>query len=195
LAERKRSALGWAAIAVEEHGRELAQSFVDAAKRGDWRAAEALMNRIYGKPDETVGQVEVNPATAVLRSMSLEEKLELLQSLAARRTDRAARRRSGFADRIDPTPPLRSEFEVRSPRLRVVGPLRRRPGGWFVAAFRDDRGRRGIGRSNVLAKVAPRPDWPHASGARRIPREATRPGRAENVFLTEDRVTGAGPRC
>jgi hypothetical protein len=64
-----------------EHGRELAQSFVDAARRGDWRAAEALMNRIYGKPEETVRQVEVNPATAVLKSMSLQEKLELLHSL------------------------------------------------------------------------------------------------------------------
>jgi hypothetical protein len=80
-AESRRSALEWAAIAVEEHGRELAQSFVDAAKRGDWRAAEALMNRIYGKPEETVRQVEVNPATAVLKSMSLEEKLELLHNL------------------------------------------------------------------------------------------------------------------
>jgi hypothetical protein len=69
------------AVAAEEHGRELAQSFVDAAKRGDWRAAEALMNRIYGKPEETVRQVEVNPATPVLKSMSLEEKLELLNSL------------------------------------------------------------------------------------------------------------------
>jgi hypothetical protein len=58
---RKRSALDWAAIAVEEHGRELAQSFVDAAKRGDWRAAEALMNRIYGKPEETVRQVGRTP--------------------------------------------------------------------------------------------------------------------------------------
>jgi hypothetical protein len=87
---RKRSALEWAAIAVEEHGREVAQSFVDAAKRGDWRAAEALMNRIYGKPEETVRQVEVNPATAVLKSMSLEEKLQLLHSL--RRGDPSALR-------------------------------------------------------------------------------------------------------
>jgi hypothetical protein len=63
---------------VEEHGRELGQSFVDAAKRGDWRAAEALMNRIYGKPEETVNRVDANPASAVLKSMSLDEKLELL---------------------------------------------------------------------------------------------------------------------
>jgi hypothetical protein len=39
------------------------------------------MNRIYGKPEETVRQVDVNPAIAVLKSMSLEEKLELLHSL------------------------------------------------------------------------------------------------------------------
>jgi hypothetical protein len=39
------------------------------------------MNRIYGKPEETVRQVEVNPATPVLKSMSLEEKLELLRRL------------------------------------------------------------------------------------------------------------------
>jgi hypothetical protein len=39
------------------------------------------MNRIYGRPEETVRQVEVNPAVAVLKSMSLEEKLELLRRL------------------------------------------------------------------------------------------------------------------
>jgi hypothetical protein len=79
---RKRSALDWAAIAVEEHGRELAQSFVDAAKRGDWRAAEAVMNRIYGKPEQAlVAQVAPAPALELVRSLSLEEKLELLRRL------------------------------------------------------------------------------------------------------------------
>jgi hypothetical protein len=39
------------------------------------------MNRIYGKPEETVRQVETNPASPVLKSMSLDEKLELLQRL------------------------------------------------------------------------------------------------------------------
>jgi hypothetical protein len=37
---------GWAARIVEENGRELAESFLSAARNGDWRAAEALMNRI-----------------------------------------------------------------------------------------------------------------------------------------------------
>jgi len=75
------SALDWAARIVEENGRDLAESFLKAAREGDWRAADALMNRIYGEPEETVRQVEVNPATAVLKSMSLEEKLELLARL------------------------------------------------------------------------------------------------------------------
>jgi hypothetical protein len=39
------------------------------------------MSRIYGKPEETVRQVEVNPATAVLKGMSLDEELELLRQL------------------------------------------------------------------------------------------------------------------
>ena len=69
---------------MEEHGRELAQSFVDAAKRGDWRAAEALMNRIYGKPEQAVvAHVAASPAVELIRSMSLDEKLELLGRLRA----------------------------------------------------------------------------------------------------------------
>jgi hypothetical protein len=77
---RRRTALEWAAIAVEEHGRELAQSFVDAAKRGDWRAADALMNRIYGKLEAAlVAHVPPSPMIDVIRAMSLEEKLELLR--------------------------------------------------------------------------------------------------------------------
>lgn len=80
-AARRLDALDWAAKAVQEQGYAIAQAFVEAAKRGDWRASEALMNRIYGKPEETVRQVDANPATAVLKSMSLDEKLELLARL------------------------------------------------------------------------------------------------------------------
>jgi hypothetical protein len=69
------------AVAVEEHGREIVEVYLQAMRKGDWRAAEALMSRIYGKPEETVRQVETNPALPVLKSMSLEEKLELLQRL------------------------------------------------------------------------------------------------------------------
>jgi hypothetical protein len=41
------------------------------------------MSRIYGKPEETVRQVETNPALPVLKSMTLDEKLELLQRIRA----------------------------------------------------------------------------------------------------------------
>jgi hypothetical protein len=79
------TALDWAAKIVEEQGRELAESFLSAARNGDWRAAEALMNRIYGKPEQAiVARVPPNPAHDVIRSMSLDEKLELLHSLQRR---------------------------------------------------------------------------------------------------------------
>ena len=71
------------ALAAEEHGREIVEVYLQAMRGGDWRAAEALMNRIYGKPEETVRQVETNPALPVLKSMSLDEKLELLRRLQA----------------------------------------------------------------------------------------------------------------
>jgi hypothetical protein len=40
------------------------------------------MNRIYGKPEQAiVAAVAPNPAVDVIRSMSLDEKLELLERL------------------------------------------------------------------------------------------------------------------
>ena len=72
----------WMAIAVEEQGREIVEVYLAAARKGDWRAAEALMNRIYGKPEAAVvAHVPPNPALPVLKSMSLDEKLELLRQL------------------------------------------------------------------------------------------------------------------
>jgi hypothetical protein len=67
---------------VEERGQELAESFLNAARNGDWRAADALMNRIWGKPEAAVvAHLPPNLAVDVLKSMSLDEKLELLGSL------------------------------------------------------------------------------------------------------------------
>jgi hypothetical protein len=79
---RKRSALDWMAVAAEEHGREIVEVYLQAMRGGDWRAAEALMSRIYGKPTETVvTTTPASPERAVLASMTLEEKLGLLHSL------------------------------------------------------------------------------------------------------------------
>jgi hypothetical protein len=69
------------AIAAEEHGREIFEVYLQAMRKGDWRAAEALMSRIYGKPEQTVRQAETNPALPVLKAISLDEKLELLRRL------------------------------------------------------------------------------------------------------------------
>jgi hypothetical protein len=70
------------AVAVEENGREIVEVYLAAARKGDWRAAEALMNRIYGKPEQAlVTQVPPSPALELVRSLSLEEKLQLLHSL------------------------------------------------------------------------------------------------------------------
>jgi hypothetical protein len=71
------SALDWAAKIVEENGRDLAESFLAAARKGDWRAGDALMNRIYGEPEQAlVARVPPNPAVEMIRSLSLEEKLD-----------------------------------------------------------------------------------------------------------------------
>jgi hypothetical protein len=48
---RKRTALDWMAVAAEEHGREILEVYLQAMRGGDLRAAEALMSRIYGKPE------------------------------------------------------------------------------------------------------------------------------------------------
>jgi hypothetical protein len=96
------SALDWAAKIVEEQGRELAESFLSAARNGDWRAAEALMNRIYGKPEQAVvAHVPPNPAVEVIRSLSLEEKLELLRRLQGGDPDKAM----AVLPVVEPVPP------------------------------------------------------------------------------------------
>jgi hypothetical protein len=69
-------------IAAEEHGREILEIYLRAMRDGDWRAVEALISRIYGKPKETVvNHVPTSPAHAAIASMTLEEKLQLLHSL------------------------------------------------------------------------------------------------------------------
>jgi hypothetical protein len=40
------SALDWMAVAVEEHGREIVEVYLQAMRKGDWRAAEARSARV-----------------------------------------------------------------------------------------------------------------------------------------------------
>jgi hypothetical protein len=90
---RKRSALDWMVVAVEEHGREIVEVYLQAMRKGDWRAAEALMSRIYGKPTENVvTHTPASPEKALIASMTLEEKLELLHRLRRGELDDATTR-------------------------------------------------------------------------------------------------------
>ena len=67
---RKMGALGYAALKVEQESEMLIGSFLEAARRGDWRAAEALMLRVFGRPQE---RLEVAMPTSVeqVEQMSL----------------------------------------------------------------------------------------------------------------------------
>jgi hypothetical protein len=49
------------AVAAEEHVREIPEVYLQAMRARDWRAAEGLMSRIYGKPTKSV--VTHTPAT------------------------------------------------------------------------------------------------------------------------------------
>jgi hypothetical protein len=37
---------------LEEHAEEIVQCFLTSAREGDWRAADALITRVYGRPQE-----------------------------------------------------------------------------------------------------------------------------------------------
>jgi hypothetical protein len=68
------TALDRAAAAVQERGEELVEAF-----RGDWRAlGSAHEPDLRQARSDVVAPVPPNPTTAVLKSMSLDEKVELL---------------------------------------------------------------------------------------------------------------------
>jgi hypothetical protein len=55
---------------VEEGSRQVDDALLTAAKRGDWRAADALMDRIYDKPEQPpVARVPPDPAVEMIRSL------------------------------------------------------------------------------------------------------------------------------
>jgi hypothetical protein len=80
---------------VEEHGQEIADCFLRPIRACDWKAAEAVVNRIYGRPDDAL--VVKAPAIAPAAQGSsarfpLEEKIKLLRRL------RVGSWRAGAAD-------------------------------------------------------------------------------------------------
>jgi hypothetical protein len=55
---------------VQEQAELIIGVFIEAIKKGDWRAAEALLQRVYGKPAETV-EVSQPQSVEEVEQMSL----------------------------------------------------------------------------------------------------------------------------
>jgi hypothetical protein len=73
---RKMGALAALERVVQERGEEIAACFMRGVESGDWRAAAAMLERIYGKARE---RVEVTQPTSVeqVEQMSLAEIRQL----------------------------------------------------------------------------------------------------------------------
>lgn len=76
-AERKLSLLDRLARQLERDAAEIAAEFRAAGKSGDWRATEALITRVHGKPVERV-QVEAPADPLGVASMTAAERATLL---------------------------------------------------------------------------------------------------------------------
>ena len=78
-----------ATVKVEEEA-ELPGVFIEAARRGDWRAAEALLMRVFGKPEV---RLEVSQPQSVedVESATLAE-IRHLRSVVERTRTRAGAR-------------------------------------------------------------------------------------------------------
>jgi hypothetical protein len=50
--------------ALEERAEEIVESYLRAGDQGDWRALDALVNRVSGKPKETVVSEQGDPDAA-----------------------------------------------------------------------------------------------------------------------------------
>jgi hypothetical protein len=107
---------------------ERAEEIVDAylragVEQGDWRALDALVNRVYGKPKETVVTEEAeSPAERALKQMSTDELETYLRGARRMGDMRAATpeerrellRRWNDEDEArakQPPPPKREDFE------------------------------------------------------------------------------------
>jgi hypothetical protein len=77
---RKMTALDWAAKLVEENGREIYDSYLGAIKAGEWRAADSILNRIYGRPTE---RVEMKAEPKPIDEMGRAEPWQELERLLA----------------------------------------------------------------------------------------------------------------
>src|SRR5262245_50156297 len=79
-AARERSAQDWIAVKLEERGERIAEAVAVAAEKGDWRAAVALWERVYGRPVERVEAVSLD---VDLRSLTDDQLAQVRARLQA----------------------------------------------------------------------------------------------------------------
>jgi hypothetical protein len=77
--KRKLSALDYLALAVERDAEAIATELRAAGRQGDWRATEALLTRVYGKPVERVEQIE----SVDVRELTAEQRSAMMAKLLA----------------------------------------------------------------------------------------------------------------
>ena len=77
--QRTMSVLDHLAAAVQRDALAIATELRDAGRSGDWRATEALLTRVYGKPVERVEQVE----SVDVRQLTGEQRAAMMAKLIA----------------------------------------------------------------------------------------------------------------
>ena len=92
---RKLGVLDHLARAVERDALAIATELRDAGRSGDWRATEALLTRVYGKPVERVEQVE----SVDVRQLTGEQRAAMMAKLIAENPGLAE-----LVPRVDRTP-------------------------------------------------------------------------------------------
>jgi hypothetical protein len=64
---------------VEKHAEELTDLMIEAARRGEWRVVGLMLDRVFGRPKETVAAEQEEPeAIKALSAPTLEQRMLLL---------------------------------------------------------------------------------------------------------------------
>jgi hypothetical protein len=77
---RKLSVLDWTAKKLEEKAEQIVDSYLRAGEQGDWRALDALVNRVYGRATERIEQVTgESEIKSALKQLSKEDLQAMVQ--------------------------------------------------------------------------------------------------------------------
>jgi hypothetical protein len=69
------------AAKVEEHAEELVDLLMQAARRGEWRVVGLMLDRVFGRPKDTLALEQPEPEIlSELRALTPEQRRDLLRS-------------------------------------------------------------------------------------------------------------------